>query len=346
MPQRVIHWQPLPGAGNITFSFNKPDQDRPVDKGVAAIFENSGRMAFVRFKLCPVAKPSIVSKESKVVFVTWHGGAGQAHMTKRGASWLKAIKLDEPIHLIDCIFPYRVELGVGDDLPENLEEIFLFPGLPLEIAPQTVEAQLKWLQESCVGDLLKRERNDRIEQAKILEKDQLRLAPPRLPHEDEKTDHHALWRVAMNKLLCKKWPNLSTALKAIASAGDDQQKRRVLAAYVADYTAIFGVPPEVKTEDMAELAIDPYYIGLMQKSFNAGGSPVKTLWWQLAVGWLAKGYYQMNEAQLEVAFNRDWGYQPRQHKGNTLAKYAREKIGLRFARKPGRPEKVNALPPG
>ena len=76
----------------------------------------------------------------------------------------------------------------------------------------------------------------------------------------------------------------------------------------------------------------------MNKAYTAPGSPVDKILWQLAIGWLEKNYYRMNETQLEDAFNRDWNYQPGEHKGNTLAKNARKKIGLRFALKRGRPE--------
>ena len=111
-----------------------------------------------------------------------------------------------------------------------------------------------------------------------------------------------------------------------------------MAAYVADHTAIFGKAPDVKTQDAAELFANTYYLGLMNKALSAGGSPVNEVLWRLAIGRLAKGYYRMNEGELEAAFNTDWNYTSSQYKGNTLARYARDKIGLIFALKRGRPE--------
>lgn len=338
LKHQQIKFLPIPDAQGIKMTFVGSDLARTVKEGVAAYFADTERVIFVRLKFWRLAKPSVVSKDSKPVFSMWHGGAALAHIEMRGQRWAKAVKPDEPIKLFDCEMPYRVEVGVGDDTPENLAEVFYFPGLPPEIASlESESAKLEWLQK-CVADLLEREAKERETKAKQLEAEHLRITPARLPHEDREVDHYANWRQAMEKLLCKKWPNLSTALKGLAAANNEQQKRKVLAAYVADYRAIFGKPAAVKTEDAAELAMDPYYIELMNKAQSASGSPVDTVLWQLGIGWMERGYYCMNEEQLEAEFNKDWKHKPGQYKGNTLAKYAREKIGLRFALKRGRPE--------
>ena len=229
----------------------------------------------------------------------------------------------------------------------NLKERFYFPCLPLEVASfKDEQVRLEWLAKNCVADLLERETKQRHAKAKQLEAEQLKDAPARLPHEDMDDDHYEDWRQAVVKLLCKKWPNLCAAMKDFGPANTEQNKQNILSAFIADYRTILGKLPDVKKEDAAELWKDDYYVGLMNKSLNMGDSPVDKILWQLAIGWLAKGCYQMNEKQLAEAFNRDWNYQPGQHKGNTLAKYARDKIGLRFALKRGRPEKPNSLPPG
>jgi hypothetical protein len=75
----------------------------------------------------------------------------------------------------------------------------------------------------------------------------------------------------------------------------------------------------------------------MHKASDAPRSPVDKRDWQLAQGWLEKGYYLMREAELETAFARDWKY-AKPIKGNTLARRART-IGLLFALKRGAPEK-------
>ena len=335
-----IKWEPIPNAGEIKMTFNGSDQVRLVREGVLAKRVDTGHVIYARFKFWKPARPSVVSKDSKPVFVMWQGGAALAHVEKLGQRWAKAVKPYKPIELFGCPMPYRVEVGVGDDAPENLDEVFYFPGLPTEIASLKSEtAKLEWLQKECVADLLEREAKQHEAKAKQLAAEQLKTTPARLPHEDIDVDHYANWRQVVIKLLCKKWPNLSVAMKALGAASTGQAAQRVLAAYVADYTTIFGKPPDVKSEDAAELSRDRYYIDLMSKAWTASGSPVDAVLWQLAMGWLAKGYYRMNAKQLEEAFNRDWDYQPGQHKGNTLAKYARENIGLHFALKLGRPEK-------
>jgi hypothetical protein len=340
LKQVPIKFDPLPQAGEIKMTFVGSDLVRLVKEGIVASFADTGHVCFVRLKFCRPGKPSVVSKDSKPVFLIWHGGAALAHIEMRGRRWARAVKPYEPIILFDCPMPYRVEVGVGDVTPENLDEVFYFPDLPPEIASLKSEtAKLEWLQKDCVADLLERESKELEAKRKQLEAEQLRTTPARLPHEDKDVDHYVNWRQAMEKLLCKKWPNLSIALKALAMANNEEQKLRVLAAYAADYKVIFGKPPDVKTEDKAELWADPYYIGLMNKALSAGGSPVDAVVWQLGIGWLTKGYYQMNETQLEAAFKQDWNGKPGQYKGNTLARYARDKIGLIFALKRGRPEK-------
>ena len=343
--ERTLNLTVIPCSKETKIHFEGCDQARLLKEEIVASFADTGHVCFVRLKFRRPAKSSTVSKDSKPVFLMWHGGAALAHIEERGQRWVRAIRLREPTPIRRCPMPYRVDVGVCEDLPENLDEIFYFPGLPAEIASLESEgAKLEWLQKACVADLLKREAKQLDETAERLKAEQLKGTPAR-PLGGEDVDHYENWRQAVEKLLCKKWPNLSTALKGLAMANNEQQKRRVLAAYVADYRTIFEQPPDVKTEDMAKLATDPYYIGLMNKAMNGGGAPVKTVLWQLAIGWLAKDYYRMNEAQLEVAFNNDWDYRRSEYKGNTLAKYAREKIGLCFALKRGRPEKPNALPP-
>jgi hypothetical protein len=337
--ERLVKWQTIPHPDGTTIRFGDTGQVCVLEEETIASFADTGQPCFVRLKFDWSLVKSGVSKEHQFQFITWHGGAGAAYIREVGPRWLEALKLDKPANFHGCLHPYRVDLYAGPKALTNLKERFYFPGLPLEVASfKNEQVKLEWLAKNCVADLLERESKQLEAKAKQLEAEQLKGTPARLPHEDMDVDHYENWRQAMVKLLCKKWPNLCAAKKAFSPADTDQNKQKVLSAFIADYRTIFGELPDVKKEDAAELWKDDYYVGLMNKALNAGGSPVDEMLWQLAIGWLVKGYYRMNEKQLEEAFNRDWNYKPGQHKGNTLAKYARDKIGLLFALKRGRPE--------
>ena len=111
--------------------------------------------------------------------------------------------------------------------------------------------------------------------------------------------------------------------------------------------ALYGIIPEVEQAEAARLSRDDYYLRLMSSAINATKEQrVPKTDWQLVNGWIEKNYYRMKDKELGIAFTQDWSYKLGLHKGNTLAKRARE-IGLLFARQRGRPEeKPNLLPPG
>ena len=114
---------------------------------------------------------------------------------------------------------------------------------------------------------------------------------------------------------------------------------------IADHKVLFGKIPDVRQEEAPEILKDNNFHSLLSKAMNAPLTRVDKRDWELATGWVSKNYYRMDEGELEKAFASDWNYIVGQHKGNTLAKRARN-IGLLFALKPGRPEKPNNLPPG
>src|ERR1035438_4816814 len=105
----------IPHAGGIKIRFEGSDQVRLLKEAIAASVADTGRIIFIRFKLLRAVKPSVVSKDSKPVFLMWHGGAALAHIDKRGERWVKAIKLYKPTELWGCAMPYRVDVGVGKD---------------------------------------------------------------------------------------------------------------------------------------------------------------------------------------------------------------------------------------
>jgi len=346
--QRPVRWQAFRHEKPIIFGDS--GQVCPLWEETIAHFSDTGKPCFIRLKFHWPSSPVVVSKEYQFEFKIWHGGAGVAIKKNAGPVYLEAVKLDKPQLFHGYLHPYRVDLFQGKHVVTNLNERFYFPCVPLEVdAFKKEKRKLNWLAKMCVADFLEREKKQQVAEAKQFEAEKWKATPANFSHEDKEIDHHKNWLESVEKLLKKKWPNLTAAFMAYGGANTEVEKLNFLAAYVADYTAIFGKAPDVKPEDAAELVKDASFITLMHKANTAPGSPVDAIHWRLAIGWLEKGYYRMNEKQLEEAFNRDWNYQPGEYKGNTLAKYAREKLGLLFALKRGRPEERpfddSALPP-
>jgi hypothetical protein len=339
--ERQVKWEIIPHANETTIHFPESSLVCLLKQETVAKFIDTGNLFCVRLKLkWPLVQLGI-SKEHQFKHIISSHIVGVGHYLKANqvGRWIfEAKKLDQPQNLRGCRMPYRVFIFENESTLKNLKEIFFFPGLPTEIASlNDGQAEVNWLATWFEG-FWKSERQQFEMEAKQLEAERLKTTPARFPHEDIEIDHHKNWHESVEKLLKKKWPNLTAAFMAVGEAKTEQEKLKFLAAYVADYTAIFRESPDVKKEDAAELLKDKSFIVLMNKAYAAPGSPVDEILWQLAIGWLGKNYYRMNEKQLEEAFNRDWNYQPVKHKGNTLAKYARDKIGLQFALKRGRPE--------
>ncbi|NBU10650.1 MAG: hypothetical protein EBS84_16790 [Proteobacteria bacterium] len=181
-----------------------------------------------------------------------------------------------------------------------------------------------------------------------VEQERLAAQPQRLPHEDPGIDHHANQAEVMQRLLRKEWPGVAAAMDGLKAAKTEAERqewsRKRFLAYIADHTALHGTPPDVEQTEALKLHRDTDYILTMANALNAPRGRVDKRDWQLAQGWMEKGYYRMSEAELEAAFARDWNY-AKPIKGNTLARRAK-RIGLLTALKIGRPEKPNTLPPG
>jgi hypothetical protein len=117
----------------------------------------------------------------------------------------------------------------------------------------------------------------------------------------------------LEKLVRRKWHRLSRAMNELKIAKTEQEKSdgktKVWLAYIADYKAIFGKLPDVNEKDFAELRNSDkwhdHYIHLMSDAIDAIPQGDKRDW-QLAIGWIEKNYYRMNEGELEAAFTRDW----------------------------------------
>lgn len=248
----------------------------------------------------------------------------------------------------------EVIVGRGEQIIENIEEIFLFAYLPPEVAAfKNENDRLKRLAE-WVLDLVELERQDELE---ILKADgnaravkQLIDFPRRANHEPLEIDHYKNRNEVMVKLLRKEWPHFFEAtdnlkLTTTETARVECQKQ-ILIGYLADHKALYDAHATIKPEEAAKFAQDDHYIRLMNEAMNAPKCHVPRTDWQLVSGWIEKNYYRMKDKELGNAFTQDWRHKSGQQKGNTLAKRARD-IGLIFARQRGRPEeKPNLLPPG
>jgi len=325
------------------------------------------KICFVRYKFSRPPKPLGVSKAQPIAMIEWrHGGtsipAGAAIAVMddfRRGLWAnarlakKSLQLAKIEQVYDAKILYEVFVGRGEQTTDNADEVFLVAFLPSEIESfGGIQPKLDWLAK-WVGDLILQE--EKMHQQKITAEAKkrsdalLKKSPVRLPHESPEIDHYKNRQEVFLKLLRQEWPLLSAALDQTKSSkidgGQAKLKEQVWLAYIADHRAIFGRPPTIKQEEAAALYNNDAYIRLMNEAINTSGNRVDKRDWQLADGWLDKGYYRMNESQLEEAFANDWKYTLGKHKGNTLARRAR-KIGLKFALKAGRPEKPNDLPPG
>lgn len=351
-----------------------------VDWGVSRPHEEeTGELAAVWLKFARPSSPQGVSKNQIIRAVQWYRGdigtpIGPAILVfdelRRGL-WAKVRYLDpaevlrrwkvmsEPIQQAmerlarDRKVFCQVLVGSGEFAAENVDEVFWFAMLPLEVAALESEADKTKCVANMVLDLVERRHQEELENLKVegnaRHEAELIKYPARLPHEPQDFDHYKNRADVLWQLLRNDWPRFFEAHDRLTLAKTELERlecqKRVWLAYIADHKAIYGNFPKVKEAEAAELWRDDDYHRLMSDVLNAPRSHNKRSW-QLANGWIEQNYYRMNEAELEDAFARDWNYPPGLHKGNTLTKHAREKLGLRFALKPGRPEKPNLLPPG
>ena len=350
-----------------------------VDWGISRPFEKeTGELACVWLRFARPSSPQGVSKNQIIRAVQWYRGdigtpIGPAILVfdelRRGL-WAKVRYLDpaevlrrwkvmsEPIQQVlnklaqgKKVF-CQVLVGSGEYIAENVDEVFWFAYLPPEVATLQSEADRTKCVANVVLDLVERRHQEELEKLKMQgnarHEAELKKFPTRLPHEPQDFDHYKNRADVLWQLLRKGWPQFFEAHDRMNLAKTEleriESQKRIWLAYIADHKAIYGNFPDVKEDEAAELWRNDDFHRLMSDVLNAPRSRDKRSW-QLADGWIDRNYYRMNEAELEEAFARDWNYPTSLHKGNTLAKHAR-KTGLRFALRPGRPEKPNLLPPG
>lgn len=312
-------------------------------------FADSGAILCVRRTFERPPPPQGVSQKQPMGFAHWPGGGGLCVITEeRQGAWANAWKLAKPETVHGILTPYVVRCGAGEQTLANIDEEFFFAVLPPELASlASEEEQLQGLAQ-WVADIKKREQKEFLAQAEELRAALLKGQPPRLPHEDVEIDHHANQQRVVLELLRREWVGVAAALDGAKAAKteterEDWRRKRFL-AYLADYTTLHGTLPDVEQSEEVKLWRDEDYLRLMGEALDAPRGRVDKHDWQLAQGWMEKGYYRMSERELEAAFARDWNYS-KPVKGNTLARRA-NRIGLLTALKKGRPENPNSLPAG
>jgi hypothetical protein len=339
--ERTLKCQIIPHADEARIHFGDTGQVCLLKSETIASFADTGHALFVRLKFEWPTVPLGVSKSDHLYVLVWAGGAMPGY-TKEAISLstpkrripIVATKLDIPLKRHGLQWPYRVDVFEGDPTLKHLKERFYFLGLPVEVTCiQNAKSQLEWLAD-CVGGLLQREHQQLRAMAEARQKQQLQQFPPRNPAKDymqPNFDHYTNQREVLLKLLGRKWHRLSRAMNELNNAKTEQDRQTMVwLAYIADCKALFGKLPDINEKDFAELRNNDKwhdnYIRLMSEAVDAIPQQDKRDW-QLAIGWIEKEYYRMNEDELEAAFARHWNYRSGHHKGHTLATRA-HRIGL------------------
>lgn len=296
-----------------------------------------------RFKHC--AKQSGISKTHLFSPVIWRGGAGMASIKKRDVRIsANAIVLKPPVRHPEGEMRYRVDVFDGDAQTTNgkLIEKYFFPDLPPEVANlEHEQAKAEWLA-NYVKDAVNCKQRLIEATTRALEQEHQKQFPSRNPAKDYNRsdfDHYKNQQEVVLKLLCKKWPRLSRAFDGISAAKTPQEKSKEEAglwlAYIADYKALFKELPVIDQNEFAELRLNSEwhdrYITLMSEAIKAVPQTDKRDW-QLAIGWIEKHYYRMNEAELEKAFVTDWGYSPVLRNGKKVVPYKGHALAARAHR--------------
>jgi hypothetical protein len=344
----------IQAAGWSTVSFTTNQVLSNGERSIAC--DKSGQICFVRYKWQhrPPKKAGL-SKEDAIVVghIPSIGVTGVGVVTEmRDGQLVEVLHFAKPkiVKELGCNCFYKAFVYCGEKCDRNMDETFFFVAMPPQVASgASVDETLKVLL-NFVRALLREERRRDETRAVALQQEQLKSRPAHLPHESSGIDHYKNQQQVVEGLLRKEWPLLFAAMdktkEAKTAVEKAECKRRIWLAYIADQKAMFGKMPDVRSEEAAELWKDDEFLGLMNQAMNDPRQVLDKRALRLAVNWIVKNYYRMNEKALEEAFNRDWNCPPGFHKGNTLAKLARS-IGLLFALSKGRPEKgPNLLPPG
>jgi hypothetical protein len=155
----------------------------------------------------------------------------------------------------------------------------------------------------------------------------------RVAGEDRLVDHAANTRAVAMDLLRRDYPQFFRALDNRLTESETRK------AFLAD--CIAREAPVVPVESLDALIQDTGFYRWLAAAMAKPGRKVKPNEWELALGWIRCGYFQMSDDQLEVALNERTGLNLKGASWTTKA----ARLGLVNDRKLGRPDSFNDLPP-
>jgi hypothetical protein len=344
---------------------------------------DTGELFLIRLKYKPLRAPAGIS-QTQFVFLArfFHGGSNLPHgvyiLTQvefQKTVWVKpaCITPSDVLHLCSSMAEpiqkflqdflagkkvvYEARLGFGEITDANTDEVFFY-GFETQEMAETIalREKLEWIA-NWTHNLIECERREAQAKTEVDAKARtealLKKFPARFPPKPIDFCHYKNRQDVLWELHKREWPRLFRAhenfQRALSVEEREKFKRESWLGYIADHKALYGKEPEVRQNEMAGIVFDDGFHRMWHDAMNSKRTTVDKRDWQLANWWIEKGYYRMNEKELEENFNRDWNCNPRQ-KGNTLARRARDilgrgKTGLISGLKPGRPEKPNALLP-
>lgn len=209
-------------------------------------------------------------------------------------------------------------------------------GIRKRLAEEWYAAQTPRGHESFadfVNDHLNAEQKERLANLPKIPASEISTKAVNRGEEERQVNHRKNAQEVALELLKREYPNFFNAHENGLPA-EEQRK-----AYVADLRAIYGHFPEV--EDCASLWSDTGFNKWLDRAVTAPGHKVSSEEWALATGWIPLGYYRMNDAELANALN---ARTKKNLEGSSWRRKAK-RMGLVNARKPGRPENPNELPP-
>lgn len=291
--------------------------------------------------------PVAAGNDVTLTFIPEFGAMAAVSVTRSRQFSIQVIKLRKSqllpfsdkclAHLHPLKYRYRGEVFSGETLEQHIyfiEPIRCFS--PPPIGMTVGQALANWTEQ-----LRNAERIEIEKQANLRAKENAAANPKRLPHEHSEMDHYQNQREVMLQLLAKTWPKFADAKRGLDLATTEAEKARcrdrVRRAYVADHKKLCGACPDgVTDKEFREWLDDESFAEWWSDAYKKIPNPISRMKWELAHGWIKKGYYGMHLTELEKAFRENTGETNAQ--GEALRKCA-ERLGLLSAVPPGRPEK-------
>lgn len=177
-----------------------------------------------------------------------------------------------------------------------------------------------------------------LERSKSLEAERQAANPSIFPLLPETKDHRLNQQQVLEAMAREEWPNFFEAFgqQVNQKGGKPSESKAVpnlLRGYFLDFTARNGIPPRI--EDANSLLSDQKFIEDLGEIYRKSGPKNSKLKWELATGWVDRGYYRMDPSALGKAFKL-LGFKM---SGESI-RHTASRLGLKFAVKRGRRSKL------